>query len=530
MAIPILNHMDFQKSAEIRNVRLHNQAASGVTGAGTGQIIYDSGTVKYYNGSAWVSLSTTSGSMSSFTLSDGSNTQTINDGNTLTVAAGEGIDTVVSGTDTVTISGEDASTSNKGIASFSSDNFAVSSGAVTIKDGGVANAELVNSSITINGSAISLGGSVTTPNTQLSDEQVQDIVGAMVTGNTESGITVTYQDGDGTLDFSVGTLNQDTTGTADKVTVSDSTANTNFPVVFHDETANAGNGNVLLDDTGALRYNPSTGTLLVPNLQVAGTTTTVDTVTMEAANAIIFEGATADANETTLTITDPTADRTITLPNASGTVALTSDITGTNSGTNTGDQNLFSTVAVSGQSNVVADSTSDTLTLAAGSNVTITTNASSDTITIASTDTNTQLSTEQVQDIVGAMFSGNTETRIAATYQDSDGTIDLVVNDMTANDNTQLSTAAALIDVSAMAGNSTASFTHSLGSKNLIVQMYDTTSGLIVHADVDHTSNNAISITFANTGTELAALGIGDIRVVVIDAKNGVSDSTVSYS
>ena len=43
------------------------------------------------------------------------------------------------------------------------------------------------------------------------------------------------------------------------------------------------------------------------------------------------------------------------------------------------------------------------------------------------------LTTEQVQDIVGAMFSGNTETRIAATYQDADGTIDLVVDDMTAN-------------------------------------------------------------------------------------------------
>ena len=75
-------------------------------------------------------------------------------------SAGEGID-ISSGE----ISGEDASTSNKGIASFSSDNFSVSSGAVTIKDGGVANAELVNSSITINGSAISLGGSVTTPDT-----------------------------------------------------------------------------------------------------------------------------------------------------------------------------------------------------------------------------------------------------------------------------------------------------------------------------------------------------------------------------
>ena len=52
------------------------------------------------------------------------------------------------------------------------------------------------------------------------------------------------------------------------------------------------------------------------------------------------------------------------------------------------------------------------------------------------TDTNTQLSTEQVQDIVGAMFTGNTETNITATYEDSDGTIDLVSTDT----NTQLST------------------------------------------------------------------------------------------
>ena len=43
-------------------------------------------------------------------------------------------------------------------------------------------------------------------------------------------------------------------------------------------------------------------------------------------------------------------------------------------------------------------------------------------------DTNTQLSTEDVQDIVGAMFTGNTETNITATYQDGDGTIDLVAS------------------------------------------------------------------------------------------------------
>jgi hypothetical protein len=56
------------------------------------------------------------------------------------------------------------------------------------------------------------------------------------------------------------------------------------------------------------------------DLTVGGTTTQVNTVTMNAANALIFEGATADDYETTLTITDPTADRTITLPNETGTI------------------------------------------------------------------------------------------------------------------------------------------------------------------------------------------------------------------
>ena len=87
----------------------------------------------------------------------------------------------------------------------------------------------------------------------------------------------------------------------------------------------------------------------------------------------------------------------------------------------------FTTISVAGQDNIVADKTFDLLTIDAGSNVTVTTNASTDTITIASSDTNTQLSTEEVQDIVGAMFSGNTETRISATYEDSDGTIDLTL-------------------------------------------------------------------------------------------------------
>ncbi len=50
------------------------------------------------------------------------------------------------------------------------------------------------------------------------DEEIQDIVGAMFSSNTETGITATYQDADGTIDLVVGTLNQNTTGSAAKWT------------------------------------------------------------------------------------------------------------------------------------------------------------------------------------------------------------------------------------------------------------------------------------------------------------------------
>ena len=77
-----------------------------------------------------------------------------------------------------------------------------------------------------------------------------------------------------------------------------------------------------------------------------------------------------------------------------------------------------------------SDGSTDDVVLEAGTGLSIA--RSSDKITFTNTvsDTNTQLTDEQVQDIVGAMFNGNTETRISAQYQDADGTIDLVVDDM----------------------------------------------------------------------------------------------------
>ena len=177
-----------------------------------------------------------------------------------------------------------------------------------------------------------------------------DTATALATARTIGGTSF-----DGTTNIVPATATLATT-----VTVTDSAVNTNFPVVFHNES------NGLLDDTGALRYNPSTGELLVPNLTVAGTSTVVDTVTMNAQNAIIFEGATADAHETTLSIVDPTADHTQYLINQSGYIPVlaastTTAITSTPAELNTLD-------ALSRGSIIYGNSSGVTTVLPPGSN------------------------------------------------------------------------------------------------------------------------------------------------------------------
>jgi hypothetical protein len=119
--------------------------------------------------------------VSSFNLAGDTGTDSFNTGATLTFVGTDPIDTVVSN-DTVTISAKDATTTTKGVASFSATDFSVTSGAVSINA-----------------------------------ESIQDTVGAMVSTNVESGIDVTYDDTNGKLDFDVAdftiTLTGDVTGT-----------------------------------------------------------------------------------------------------------------------------------------------------------------------------------------------------------------------------------------------------------------------------------------------------------------------------
>ena len=213
----------------------------------------------------------------------------------------------------------------------------------------------------------------------ITNEQLQDVVGAMISSNTESGITVTYEDSDGTLDFVVGTLNQDTTGNAATATVLE-TARTIGGVSFN------GSANINLPGVNTSGNQDTTGN--------AATATTLETA--RTIHGVSFDGS-----------------------------------------------------------------------------------------------ANIDLS-EVIQDTVGAMFSSNTETDIAVTYQDSDGTIDLVVSGISGN----AGTATALETARTIAG---VSFD---GTANIAIASTDLsdTSSIALLTSSQTLTNKTLTSPVINTG------------------------------
>ena len=146
------------------------------------------------NGSGELSFGTVTQSLS-IAADTGSN-DAVSTGETITFTGGEGIDTTVTN-NTITIAGEDATSSNKGIASFGGSYFTVTSGDVAINDAtssakGIASFDSTDFTVT--------SGAVT-----VNAERIEDITAAqLVTNGSHTRITATYDDaGDGAIDLVV---------------------------------------------------------------------------------------------------------------------------------------------------------------------------------------------------------------------------------------------------------------------------------------------------------------------------------------
>ncbi len=428
MAIPFLNHLDLRSTAELRNALLHKTTSGNATDV-EAKIIYDTGTnsLKYYNGSAWINLDG-SGDISAVNTASGSG---------LSGGATSGAVDLQVVVDTNTIE--------------------ISTNTIQAKTAAIADA----------GTGLATADQIHTFVTTQTDSTAADTSGNAATATIlATARAINGVDFDGSQ--------------AITITVAGSTLSDTVPITKGGTgqitAAAAANALLNVSQGGALAIGDSSDTITIAgNLTVTGDTTYKnETIQIVTDNTISFEGSTADAHETHLTASDATADRTITLPNATGTVALTSDID------------------------------DGTITITAGNGLvtggTFTLNGGAAEITIDHEDTSSQASVDNsglnvIQDVTLDTYGHTTELTSVDLTSGIDGRI-------TAREFSGLigdGTATTLI-LKNTGASGTAQSNHGLGadSTSFMIQLIEVSSGATVHADVQRDASGVVNIVFAS--------------------------------
>lgn len=257
-------------------------------------------------------------------VDDAANTTEVSLGADVQILGGAGINTAVT-SGTVTISTEEASSTNLGAASFSTDNFEVTSGHVAIKTGGIAdselattldltghsvtfnageisNGELANSTIEINGTTISLGnsGTITTDDIAEGTNPARQYYDSATTVTTaRNAISVTDAGGDGTIAYNASTGLITYTGVSDTQIRSKFAAGTGVTYTSGTGTFAIGQPVGTTDSVTFSGANFTSDVVIDGDLTVHGTNTVINTTTLAVSDAMI---QVANGNETSDTI------------------------------------------------------------------------------------------------------------------------------------------------------------------------------------------------------------------------------------
>ncbi len=400
MAIPILNHLNVKGNINLNDYKLNDfvvdHSTEGDAGNVTGKLIFDTNALKFYDGSNWQTLGTASGTMSSFQLEDGDGTEvTINDAKEVKFIDGKGLQ----------INWSDVSDGSDGDPYDLTFELDLSNGLSDVTP--------------------TNGDKLLTLDSDGSAQQLTTVA-ALATLFAGTGLTAT----DSVI--AVDTLNQDTTGTADHVTITDNeNTNEENQITFIEGAGGAGSQGLEAD--GDFTYNPSTGTV----------------------SATIFKG---------------------------NIDAVDGDFDGT---------------------------------------------LEADAITVNGTALD-----EFIQDTVGAMFTSNTETRVSVTYQDDDGTIDVEVDDMTANTDVDVNIAnltARLPQITESLTIGDATDVTVTTSGNLVVTGDLTVSGDTVSANVATLDVEDKNITLNKSAGDSSSTADG-AGITIQDAVDASNDASILWN
>ena len=352
-----LTNLDLQKN-ELQNATLQNLATDPASPV-QGQIYYNtaSDAIKVYDGAAWITLATGGGTVTSVSASSplastGGNTPTISiqDASTTQKGAVQLTDSTSSTStstaatpnsvktayDTAAAKANPSDVHYIGTTSVAlnraSANLALTGiSSVTLPGSTSGSAQIIPTAIAGTGTVITLPA--TTGTVALTGNKLSVFA---ATSSSELAGVISDETGTGALVFANSpTLVTPALGTPSSVTLSNASG---LPIstgvsglgtgvatfLATPSSANLASAVTGETGTGALVFGTS-ATLDGVTLTATASTPTIHGINLPATHGISFEGTTDDVNETRLEATDPTADRTIALPDASGTIALTAN-------------------------------------------------------------------------------------------------------------------------------------------------------------------------------------------------------------